>query len=319
MRNKSTGSGCGTAFVLVWLFGWSALTLTFDGFVARSLAKQLHSRAYSSTFGTIAKSAVEIHHDSDGYSYGLDLEYSYVVGGVGYSGTRYRYGFETSGEHDVEAIVERLPVDSRTKVFYNPSDPEDSLLAPGIGWFDLFIPLFLLPFNLVMVGMFSLTLGAKLRRRFRRPPVAIKIRQHDLMWSARVYQVIPMFAAGGTALGVSFISIFVVGFGQLLAPGWWLVVPAWCCVLGFSVAAYLCTKPSTRMEIDGFRRRITLYLRKRIEPVTLDFSRIESIEATSKSVVLGVERGKSIQILCGSERNAEWFRNWLQERLGAYE
>jgi len=141
--------------MLVWVLRWSDMTLTFDGIIVRGILQQLQSRVYERTAGLVTKSGVDVHSDSDGVSYRIDLEYSYEVDGVGYQNDRYRYGFEMFGRRDVRQIVARHSVDSMVDVFYDPAEPQDTLFALEISWIDFFTPLLMLPFNLIMVAVFS--------------------------------------------------------------------------------------------------------------------------------------------------------------------
>ena len=314
MSAQDTNSGCTSWFLLIWLLGWSGITLTFDVIIARGITRQLLSLHYKRTVGTVEKSAVAIHHGED-VTLNVDIEYSYEVDGVGYENSLYRYGFQTSGDHDVRRVVARHPVESLVDVYYNPQDPQDSLLAPGISWLDLFILLFMLPFNLVMVGVFCYTLGARIGRSLRLSPIAVAVRRRDTTWFFKVYDVLPITAAGVTALAVSFVSIFVVGFGQVLISGWVLVISAWCCVLVASGAAYCYIKPEVTAEVNGYRQQIAVQLKQESDPVVAEFSKIESVTVREKTIVLKSD-SDDIKIICRGERDAGWLRDWLHERLG---
>lgn len=309
----SNKSGCVIPFLLVWLTGWSAGTLTFDGIAAWGLFKQFDSLTYNEVPGIVTKSETQVDHDSDGTSYRLMLEYSYEVDGIGYTNDRRQYGFESSGRKDVERMAKEYIIEKSIVVYHNPADPEDSVLVRGVSAMDFFLPLFLLPFNLIMIGMFSFTVVAPVRRWFRKRPVTIKVWQRDVIWFAKVYSSLPVVAAGVTALAISFVSIFVVGLGQLLLPAWTLIIPAWCLVIVGSLVAYCKSGPAVRLEIDEFHQRLTVRSRGQTDPEPTDFASIRSIHTRGKTVLLDTAP-TPITVSCGSESDAKWLRDWLRER-----
>jgi hypothetical protein len=193
---------------------WSALTLLFDGFLVISTVRQVRALTFASTGGTIISSSVTSRDDGDGgTTYGVAMQYRYSVGDREYSGHRFRY--DTSGSSDCAwantAVAERPP-DTKVDVFYDPRNPEDSVLLPGLQGSDLFQLAFMTPFNMVMLGLW--TAGWTMMRRKWFPPVAggVKITTTLRQTRARLTQYTPV-VSGFAALGLlSFLSIFVVGF-----------------------------------------------------------------------------------------------------------
>jgi hypothetical protein len=278
------------------------------------LVGQVRAIGFPTTPGRITRSELRIHH-GEGTSYEADLEYAYEVAGVGYVANRYSYGMtNNSSRRHAEKIVAAHPVDSRVDVSYNPADPNDALLRPGLEAMDFFLPLFLVPFNVVMVGMFSYTLGAPIRGWLGLAPLAVAVRQRDAIWSVKVYGFLPISAAGVAALAVSFVSVFVVGFGQMFLPGWVLVIPAWCCVLVASAVAYARMKPSATAEVDDYQQRITLNLEGDSESLVVAISKVKSIKVQQQEVVLKIG-SRNIKIPCRAERDAEWLGDWFRARL----
>ena len=70
-----------------------------------------------------------------------DFSYDYEVAGQKYTGTRYSFGYLAGGivgGGEVYAKIKRdLPQRPSVKVFYNPSNPRESLLVPGATWIHL--------------------------------------------------------------------------------------------------------------------------------------------------------------------------------------
>ena len=249
--------------------------------------------------------------------------------------TDYRYGIQMNGRHDVQQFVAKHPVDGLVDVFYDPDEPQESLLAPGITSLDFYMPLCMLPFNLIAVAVYP---DARIRNWLRSAPLAVRIRQRDGIWAVRVFQVLPITATGITALAVSFVSVLVVGFGQTVLSGWGLVIAAWCCVLVASLVAYILTKPAATAEINEFQQQITLQLKRSDKPDILAFTQVKSIDVRKKDIALKTNSddrtifsawctlvamsvvlktdSDDITIPCGAEHDARWLRDWLHERLG---
>jgi hypothetical protein len=65
----------------------------------------------------------------------------------------------------VEHIVRNYAQGRETTVYYNPTDPAESLLQPGVDGSDLLLLLFLAPWNLmVAAGWLVLVKSAAARR-----------------------------------------------------------------------------------------------------------------------------------------------------------
>ena len=70
------------------------------------------------------------------------MKYDFEVDGRPYQGTQYRYGQWKSSDDSAKTIVASLPVGKQVDVYYNPEDPGDAILKPGIEGGDLFLTLF---------------------------------------------------------------------------------------------------------------------------------------------------------------------------------
>ncbi|HUG70589.1 MAG TPA: hypothetical protein VMM76_22765, partial [Pirellulaceae bacterium] len=80
-------------------------------------------------------------------------------------------------------------------------------------------PVQAVPFNMIMIGVFSFTVGSSVRVWFCKRPITIKVWQRDVNWFAKVYKFLPIAAAGVAALAISFISIFVVSASSSYRAG----------------------------------------------------------------------------------------------------
>jgi hypothetical protein len=86
----------------------------------------------------------------------LRLTYEYVVQGKRYIGNRYSFGWPAglAGDANVDTFVKTHPEGSRIKVFYNPKEPQQALVAPG-SFFGHFVQFAI---SIVFLGMGLLVL-----------------------------------------------------------------------------------------------------------------------------------------------------------------
>ncbi|MEO4047895.1 DUF3592 domain-containing protein [Pseudomonas sp. CAU 1711] len=95
------------------------------------------SRDWPTTEGVIIASRIASSHKTstekgwrgNRYEYEVRVQYSYSVGGVNYTGHRLRirptkYGFEQNARRELA----EYPVGQRVRVYYDPKQPERSLL-----------------------------------------------------------------------------------------------------------------------------------------------------------------------------------------------
>jgi hypothetical protein len=108
-------------------FGWTEL----QGLEV--LQKQIRAESFQTTKGKIVAGEVETYHGTKSTQYIPRLSYAYEVNGVKYKSRRYRYrrySFYTMQE--AESVVQAHAVGSEIEVHYNPAQPADALLAPGV-------------------------------------------------------------------------------------------------------------------------------------------------------------------------------------------
>ena len=93
---------------------------------------------------------------------GIKLE-TVLVGGRRFTGTRYCYAAMGTNLGAWHRVQRQLPVGSRVPVAYDPADPSESVLRPGLTGMHLFMVWFLTPFNVIAVGGTSLTTASNTR------------------------------------------------------------------------------------------------------------------------------------------------------------
>ena len=136
-------------YPLLLLVMWTGLLLAGDYVVLDTSVRQLRSRGFTSTTGKIVQSAVA--KGAMGHR-GVDIQYNYTVNGVDFTGHRYRYD-DRNAAFEYAAATNAFPPWAERTVYYNPANPEDSLLDPGLHGSDLLLLLFALPISLLTAAL----------------------------------------------------------------------------------------------------------------------------------------------------------------------
>jgi hypothetical protein len=128
------GAGLGLIFIGIGAF------LLYKGQQSRKKAGD--SQGWPSTQGQIVDARIDrsMHTDSDGdtgYSYTPRVEYTYEFGGVHYHGKNISFGLASgyNRQHQAQEIIDRYQVGSEVPVYYDPANPEDSVLERKAGSF----------------------------------------------------------------------------------------------------------------------------------------------------------------------------------------
>jgi hypothetical protein len=117
------------------LGGGTLLWSAWNAFLA------LKSRRWPQVEGTIVVSDLERSRDIDsGYMYRPEISYRYTVADEDFVGSRARFGDALSLSWSAPAvrIVQRYKVNSRVRVRYDPDNPHESVLEPGMNGMVIF-------------------------------------------------------------------------------------------------------------------------------------------------------------------------------------
>lgn len=130
-RSRNTSSPVATA-----LFGliFTLVGCAFTGIGLNSLYEGWQTESWPSTTGRITAHEIDRSTDSDGDTdYTPILRYSYTVAGQRFTGTRIAVMSQTYGtEPAAQAKLDQYPIESQHSVYYNPDDPAQSVLEPGL-------------------------------------------------------------------------------------------------------------------------------------------------------------------------------------------
>ena len=96
----------------------------------------LSSLNWAVTRGKVTKSGVRnfVAHGSDRTIYGLELEYQFVIEESFYSGTIYshKHTLNQANRAQIENVSKNFPVGAELDIYYDPKDPNKSVLIRGI-------------------------------------------------------------------------------------------------------------------------------------------------------------------------------------------
>jgi hypothetical protein len=116
--------------VVFGAIGTGILTWTAINFVYALL-----SRSWPKAIGAVIASDLRRSRDSEGgYLYRAEVSYRYSVDGQEFVATRSRFGdrLEVSWSAAAANLVRRYPVGTAVHVHYDPTDPSEAVLEPGI-------------------------------------------------------------------------------------------------------------------------------------------------------------------------------------------
>ena len=129
--------------------------LYFVGLQVPAIGNGLQSQSWNVTTGIVLSSRWLTQHatgdgynqtyEGKGYTHTPEITYSYKVKGRKFTSGRYQFG-DTGRRsvNEIKSVVARNPVGRTVRVTYNPRDPSQSVLEPGVngmGWFMLAIGL----------------------------------------------------------------------------------------------------------------------------------------------------------------------------------
>jgi hypothetical protein len=333
------GSVAGIGCLLFFAIFWSGLTLAFDFILVKAIFQQIQALNYSTAIGTITSSEVEANSDGEGTTYRPIIKYTYVVNNKRYEGDRYRYGQMGSGDHSAHRIVASYPVGKKVEVYHAPNNPADAVLHAGLEGADLFLMMFMLPFNLVMLGLWIAILSGMRYRMFRPVAGGAKVFDEGRCLRLRLSPMRPTYIGAAVCGGLAFALVFIVGFGFGFNPPLQAMFLAWGIILGGGIIAGFhayrkLVKGDSDLVIDDFRGTVTLPRTfNRQEEVVVPSEKIISIEieevekrdsegGTQRSyvptVVFTDENGSQRReklIEWRDEASAKGLVEWLRERL----
>lgn len=320
-----------SAVLLLFVLPWTAITMGFNFLMVSGIVRQAQSASWPSVPGTILTSEVESVRGGKSTTHGLKVLYTWTVEGQRYEGTRYRLNaWRSSDRGYAEGLVERFPAGVTVPVYYRPGQPSEAVLVAGMQGAELFLLMFLLPFNLV-----TLWLGTVLVRVWRRDErLPRTFFREDGSECVTLGNASPIDSACLT-LGISaLVCVVLCGLTVGFNPPLPVAAVAWVAVIACGLAAGLRTR--TRLKTGYYDLRIHAQARSlslppvsgRKAPLELRWSDVQSLRVephlttsrgrthTHYRPTLELTTGsREVITSFGSQEEAEALARWLQSYL----
>jgi Protein of unknown function (DUF3592) len=99
-------------------------------------AAAIAATRWSTTVGTVKTSEVFEDRGGRGVGYVPRVAYTFTINGQARSGNRF-YNREARGTaSQAQQAIRAYSAGARVKVYYNPANPAESLLSPGLWWYS---------------------------------------------------------------------------------------------------------------------------------------------------------------------------------------
>jgi hypothetical protein len=194
---------------------WAALGLAFLGLFgyAFGLVQQLRALTFPHVTGHVTHSAVTSHDSDEDTVFGVNIRYHYEVNGQSFEGRRYRYGAGSSSDSTwAFDAVRHYPEDAEATVYYNPRNPSESLLSPGLDGSSFMMLLIMTPFCAPLAGFWIAGFGMLRAKLSDSPNGGVKFFQNKQSLRVRLTPFpayYTLFAATGL---LAFLELFPIAF-----------------------------------------------------------------------------------------------------------
>jgi hypothetical protein len=101
-------------------------------FAMQMYKKAQDTLSWPSALGEVTHADVHSHHHKKRTSYEAEVEYSYTVNGMQYISKKIAVMTANSNYGNAQAVVAKYPRQSRVTVYYDPANPADAVLEPGL-------------------------------------------------------------------------------------------------------------------------------------------------------------------------------------------
>ena len=220
---------------LLLLVCWTGLILAGTYVLVETTSRQYLAKKFPTTKGRIIRSEIG---EGRMIRRGIEIEYTYAVNGVKYHGYRYRYDdHNVTMEWQSTAVV--YPRWSSQKVYYNPQNPADSLLMPGIDGSDLLLLLFALPLNVLTATLWRAMI-TQLQDHLRVPPAGgVRIFKHQGETRVPLGDTTAIQEGLYVMSAAAFIAAFPIVMVGGFEPSMRLMKATWIGLLGLGGAFFL--------------------------------------------------------------------------------
>lgn len=318
-------------FAIAFAIVWTLATIVADVHFVLGMVRHVRASGYVAVEGEVTHVGRVVEHDLDGVSSNVEITYRYRIDGREFVGTRVRY-YAFWDDSWTKRFVKRHPVGARVSVYADPRDPGESVLLRDVDGGPLAMAMFLMPFNLVAVGVwFSIK---NLRRQSAGQPMPLKIVEANGRTRICLGSLSPVGAAClallAAALFVAPAVVVCAGSDVSIAT----MIASWLVVLGGAAFAARFTSRrhaagSCDLVVDERDGILTLPTTpKRRDSIEVSFDDVRSVDVEARTdsegnvvhaviVRHGPDEG-SDEIFEDSNRlDAETLASWIRVRLAA--
>jgi hypothetical protein len=323
-------------YPLLLLVCWTGLVGAGTYALLETTVRQHLALKFPTTQGRIIRSEVGKGASS---RRGVEIEYNYTVDGRGHTGHRYRYDDHNAAlEWDV--TVEEYPPWSSQTVYYNPANPEDSLLQPGINGADWLLLLFALPLNVLSYILWSVMIRRLQEKARIRSAGGVRIFKQPGETRVSLAETSALAAGLYGSAAAAFIAAFPVVISSGFEPTVPFMMVTWTVVLAVGLAAFVWRAARNMSGIYDLRinqasQTVTLpqtaerqhrlsVARREISGVSMQRRVTKSPSGTHLSYLPALNRNgspaasQSMKLISWgwSEGRAQAFSQWLSQELG---
>jgi hypothetical protein len=160
----------------------SLAAIVIDVFYWGAASEAVRSESFPTTQGVITRSDIEPGHKG---AVDYEVEYRYTVNGVPYTATEYHVQPQFVHNGYWRAARDANPVGKAVTVYYDPDDPANAYLAPGVRSDLLLVAWWVVGLNLLALGLVLCALEYLLGRRAFDPSLRRCVRPTDDGWLVR--------------------------------------------------------------------------------------------------------------------------------------
>jgi uncharacterized protein DUF3592 len=340
----TAGQACGAQIILAVTCGLALMfTVWMEVHFVDILMDQYQAQSFPKTLGKVLSARIESHRGSKGgVSYHAAFSYRYEVNGRSYEGGRYRYDGFPDDYDSVRGIVADNPAGSGMAVYYNPDDPADAVLSPGVVSLDVTLPFLFSPFFYIFLYL-SLNTWRVIKWPGREQPVAggVKIMTEMMKTRVRLPRYLPGNVCVITAGVLTFSAGIVIQFhyADSTVTAGFFAVPL---IIAASAAAYFwqywrLASGRQDLVIDEGARTVELppaFDESGRQPLPFSEIKAVTLEEVSHKVKGGViytyaptlelrdgsskqltDIGSVLSTSSANQNRAESFAAWLREKL----
>ena len=246
---------------------WSLFVGAVCVVILRGAVRQVISAGWPTADGKVTVSEVTGSKKNS-----WKVEYVYSVAGQPYAGERFAYDpMPVQGREEVERHVAAYPAGAAVTVYYDPGNPGEAVLYPGLRGCTLWVALFLTPFVMIGLGLSLAAIRPSVWRGGFDPGDSRQITETEsgtivVRPELKSWQAIFLTDLGFAAFAASWFIFFVgfaIGVGYRLFDGFLLDPPltaplaVWTAIIiGCALATWWEVRRTRVLTVDHLSRQV---------------------------------------------------------------